>query len=128
VAALELGGVTHKLEGNADKIGLAVGLLGVPASLTGGNVIGVYGEHIKAITSHPHIPNFEAMFQVLTNTGTVEGQYFIGGIEAAVLGWILQQIDIHPMLARIGRFAQKAGIGTAEGTAIYTAIEFAGIY
>jgi hypothetical protein len=125
---LDLGGITGKLEGNADKIGLAIGILGPSAGVSNGDIIGDFGTIINGITHTPHIPDFQAMLANLTGGGTVESQYFMGGLEAWIVGWILAEVDIHPMIGRIGRFAKKAGINVTLGTTAYTMLEYAGKY
>jgi hypothetical protein len=125
---LDLGGITGKLEGNADKIGYAIGFLAVPSAISGGNPIGHYQAILGNLMQHPHLPDFGAVIANLTGGGSEESKFFMGGIEAFVIGWVLEQIDIHPTIARIGRFAKKAGLGTATATAAFTVLEYAGSY
>ena len=125
---MELSGITHKLEANADKLGIGIGFLGVPALMGGGNVLGYYQNVLQGLATNPHVPDFGRVFQVLTDASTKEGSFFMGGIEAAIIGWILKEVDISPMLGRIGNVAQKAGIGAAEATAALTVIEYAGAF
>ena len=126
---MDIGGILSKIEGNANKLGL---LAGGYAQLASYGTRGVGSDFISAamtigngIVHKPHIPNLSNVLVALTGS---EAPQFMTAIQAAVLGYILKEININPQLSRLGNALQQGGTAAAEAVAAITLLAYSGIY
>ena len=90
-----------KLESSGESIGGIVGFL------TENGVDQIVEDFNLIMQGKVHLPN---MFGFQPTPKTTQG------IMAALVGWILEEINLHPVLTRIGGFAKTAGGGYAVGS------------
>lgn len=115
----------RSIEGNADKIGMALAAW-MHLAQEGPTPMAGLSRILNGLMTDPHFPNLEHVMGNLTDTAPSRTKPFIPCVQAAVIGWLLKEIDIHPTIARIGNFLMKAGIGGAEASAVLALITFSG--
>lgn len=71
---------------------------------------------IQALMTQPHFPNIDHVVRDLMSDGWA-GPVFKGSVMAAIAGWILAEIDMHPTVSRIGDTLKTLGSNAALGTA-----------
>lgn len=121
---MDFGGITGKIEGNADKIGMVVGALMYSGGVHGGDPIAGFMDIFNGLMTKPHIPDFGHVAQNLMG-GDMSGTFKVG-VGAAIVGYLLKEIDVIPQSAKIGNAVMKAGVGAAEASAVLTILNFAG--
>ncbi len=122
---MDIGNILGKLESNSDKLGLALGSLGMLNYYGGGNAVEGISSVAMGIIKNPHIPDFQGVIRSLTSD-VHEGNQLKTAIGAIIAGYLMKEVNIHPTLNRFGNFIEKAGIGVAEATALLTVLAFAG--
>jgi len=117
--------IIAKIEAHADKIGVLAGYLGPYKSIADkwyqGNIV-------KALINHHDAKllkfNINEALHRLSNVATYDwsAPYFTGGVTSAITGYIMKELDIHPLITRLGTFLYKLGIPMAATTALATFI------
>jgi hypothetical protein len=125
---MDVGGIVGKLESNADKLGMVVGSASLLSQLGSGDIFKGVQIMTSALMTNPHIPDFAALFGNLTGNASPESKLLMQGVGAAIVGYLMKEINIHPTVTRIGNFLTKAGIGLAEADLVFTGLEYAGQY
>ena len=117
-------GTISKLERNLDKIGMLAGGYGTLKQF--GDPWDVGSKVIGALFEDPHIPDIQGVINALTKWA--ESKVFMPAVKAAVIGYVLKEINIHPQVNRIARALQNGGIGMAKGAAITTLVMYSGYH
>ena len=99
--------IFSKVEGNADKIGGAIGFLtGSPNGLAD-----VESILANIMAGHIHAPDFAEL-------GLQYSPHIKSGLMAFLVGWGIEEVDVNPMLTKIGKAAKGFGLAYALGSAI----------
>lgn len=124
---VDISGILGKLEGNAQTIGMLGGTLAALNYYGNGNPFGGIKKIVDGLMSNPHFPNIEGFMGSLA-PGTQEGTNFQTGIIAAVAGYLIKELNLHPALNRLGNFAANGGIGYIEATLLLNLIAHCSIW
>ena len=119
---MDIDNIFAKLEGNADKLGALVGGIGgLQEHAWGKDVFAGINTIINGLITTPHIPNIQHVWQMV-NTG----QTFKSAVGAAIIGYLMKEVDIDPKLNRLGNALSKGGWGAAMGVVGLNLLVYAG--
>jgi hypothetical protein len=110
---LNIDSIIGKIEHNADKAGMLVGALsGLKEHAWGQDVMAGFNTIINGLITDPHIPDLTHVWQHITYEGN---NTFKTGAAAALIGYLLKELDLDPQLNRIGKLLSKGGWGAVLG-------------
>lgn len=121
-----LNNITGKITKNADKIGMLAGAYGYLAESGKGAGLDAFGNAqriIESLMSEPHFPNIGHVVADLK-----QSDIFMTAVKAGLIGYILQELKLHPELTKIGRLLMKGGFGAAKGSAITTTLAYSSVF
>lgn len=122
---MDFGGILNKLDN--DKLGMALGSILTAKSVgdaVGGGLTGYYGQLIEGLMTEPHFPDLGHVLNALMNLN--EAPVFKGGISAAIIGYLLEMVDIDPRLEKLGKILKTLGFNAAIGSGITTVLWYSG--
>lgn len=110
---MDIGGIIGKIESNADKLGVLVGALsGLREHAWGKDVFQGINVMINGLINDPHIPDLSHVWYHLNYPAN---KTFRTALGAAVLGYLLKEVDIDPKINRLGNALSKGGWGVLMG-------------
>ena len=122
---MDFGGILNKLDN--DKLGMALGSFMTAQAVGkawGTDFTGYYTTVLNGLITDPHFPN---LGEVMTSLmGRAEAPVFKGAISAAIVGYLLEMIDLHPQLEKVGKVLKTLGLNAAIGSAVTTIAAFSG--
>lgn len=123
---MNLNNLTSKITKNADKLGMLVGAYGYLQESGAGAGLNAFENAerlIQDLISQPHFPDLNNLVRDLT-----VGNTFKTAVKAALIGYVLKEINLHPQLTKIGKALTNGGIGAAKGAAIVTTIAYSSTF
>ena len=121
---LNIDSIVGKIEGNADKVGMLVGALsGLKEHAWGQDVMAGFNTIINGLITDPQFPDLTNVLQHITYEGN---NTFKTGAAAAVIGYLLKELDLDPQLNRIGKLLSKGGWGAVLGVVGLNVLVYSG--
>lgn len=121
---LNIDTIVGKIEHNADKVGVLVGALsGLREHAWGQDVLAGFNIIINGLVTDPHIPDLAHVWQHITYRGN---NTFKTAAGAAIIGYLLKELDLDPKLNRLGAALSKGGWGAVLGVVGLNVLVYSG--
>lgn len=121
---MDIDNIFGKLEGNADKLGAVVGALGgLQEHAWGRDFMSGINIIMQGLITSPHIPDMRDVWNHITYPGN---NTFKTAVGAAIVGYLMKEVDIDPKLNRLGNALSKGGWGAAMGVVGLNLLVYAG--
>ena len=125
---LGLGKLTQTLK--KDKIGQLIGA-GLTDQVVGkateyGDLFGMIMGSIEKLGENPHFPNINEVVDALMHR--TESKIFKPAIKIAVIGYLLNELKLHPTLTKWGNVGSKLGVNVAIGSALITLWNYSTVF
>jgi len=121
-------GIIEKIEARADVLGGLYGFLAPfkaeADAVYGGDIIAAIRKQIEEAKKFDVGKAISALPFAFTDP--YSAPVASSGLTAAIAGYILKKLDIHPILTRIGKFAYPFGIYTVLSTLVWIFLRYLG--
>lgn len=120
---LGLGNIERKIIDNADKIGMLLGGYSLLKSITP-NPFKAAELIAEGLMNDPHFPDLGSLKNYLLIYD--KNHTLMNGVKYGVIGWALDELNLHPTVTKIGKVLKEAGFGAAKSSAIVAALAYSG--